>query len=492
MKIKPEMGDRNMKGLPWGAPYSDDLVESFDPTSEDFVQQFEPLPAQEEFMFDIFYNEQCRFAWYVGGFGSGKTYIGSQVAIRLGMMAPKGRGLVGRKTLVDLKATTMKTFFEVVDPRLIHSFNRSENLMTLINGHEIYFWGLDDIEKLKSLEIGWFWFDEVDEISVEVFKVAQGRLRNKKQPKRLGYITSNSEGKNWTYKLFVRGETGDGNKLTPEQLNRYWLVRAPSNQNIHLPEDYLDTLNAYTGDMYKRYVLGSFDVFEGQIYPDFKPSVHVVAPFVIPQNWKKIRCMDWGENNPTTCMWLAIDEEGNIWLYKEYYKRKEFTPYHAAEIKRINGDDKIAYTVMDPSVVGRRGTTGKKIDAEYAEYGIRLRMGNNSVDAGIARMHKYLFVDPTRIHPITKTKGSPRFFVFNTCTHFLDEVEGYRRKKVTNVDEDPSEKPLKKDDHTLDAVRYGIMSRPDITIGRVTSMRNKTLPSQPLWDNEKELMRNLR
>ncbi len=30
----------------------------------------------------------------------------------------------------------------------------------MINGHEIYFWGLDDIEKLKSLEIGWFWFDE--------------------------------------------------------------------------------------------------------------------------------------------------------------------------------------------------------------------------------------------------------------------------------------------------------------------------------------------
>jgi phage terminase large subunit len=31
----------------------------------------------------------------------------------------------------------------------------------MINGHEIYFWGLDDIEKLKSLEIGWFWFDDI-------------------------------------------------------------------------------------------------------------------------------------------------------------------------------------------------------------------------------------------------------------------------------------------------------------------------------------------
>jgi len=51
------------------------------------------------------------------------------------------------------------------------------------------------------LEIGWFWFDEVDEVKPDVFDIAIGRLRNKKQPKRIGMITSNSEGKNWTYRV---------------------------------------------------------------------------------------------------------------------------------------------------------------------------------------------------------------------------------------------------------------------------------------------------
>ena len=385
------------------------------------------------------------------------------------MMAPQGRGLIARQTLVDLKATTMKTFFEVCDPRLIKKWNKSENLLTLINGHEIYFWGLDDIEKLKSLEIGWFWFDEVDEVGLETFRVAQGRLRNKKQPKLLGYITSNSEGKNWTYKLFVRGEDAYGNKLKEKDLRKYWIVKAPTTENTHLPDAYLDILEGYTGDMYKRYVLASFDVFEGQIFPDFRRGIHVVRPFAIPSEWTKIRCMDWGENNPTTCMWLAVDHEGNIWLYKEYYKRQEFTPYHAKEIKRINAGDKIAYTVIDPSVKGRRGRSGKNIDAEFKEEGIDTIPGNNSVEAGIARMHKYLFVDPNRIHPILKVKGSPRFFVFDTCSHFLDEIESYKRKKPKNDDEDPDESPVKKDDHTLDAVRYGIMSRPDISFGSVHS-----------------------
>lgn len=470
-------------GLPYSAPYSNDIVRTF-------VQEFEPLPKQKEFMYDVLYNDVCRFAWYCGGFGSGKSYIGSQIAVRLAMSAPKGRGLIARQTLVDLKATTMKTFFEVCDPRLIAKWNKSENLLTMINGHEIYFWGLDDIEKLKSLEIGWYWFDEVDEVGVETFKVAQGRLRNKHQPKRVGYITSNSEGKNWTYKLFIKGETGDGNTLRPQDLERYFVTKAPTTENHYLPPDYLEILGAYTGDMYKRYVLASFDVFEGQVYPDFIHALHVVRPFAIPEDWTRIRCMDWGENNPTTCMWLAIDPEGNIWLYREYYKRREFTPYHAREIKRLTGREKIEYTVIDPSVKGRRGRSGKNIDAEYKEEGIPTMPGNNAVEAGIARMHKYLFLDPERIHPITKNKGAPRFFVFDDCTHFLEEIESYKRPKPKHDDEDPSEKVLKKDDHTLDAVRYGIMSRPDISLGSVH--RHSTLKptiNQPS-NIEEELLKN--
>lgn len=81
------------------------------------------------------------------------------------------------------------------DPDLIYKWNKSENLLTLINGHEIYFWGLDDIEKLKSLELGWFWMDEVDEVNPEAFDVAIGRLRHKKQPKRLGMIALSFEEK---------------------------------------------------------------------------------------------------------------------------------------------------------------------------------------------------------------------------------------------------------------------------------------------------------
>lgn len=431
-------------------------------------------------MYRVFYDEMAKFIWYCGGFGSGKSYIGSQTAIRLAMMAPGGRGLIGRNTLVDLKATTMKTFFEVCDPRLILKFNKSENLLTLINGHEIYFWGLDDIEKLKSLEIGWFWFDEVDEVDANVFDVAIGRLRHKKQPKRLGMITSNSEGKNWTYKKFVEGK----GVRSKEDLDKYYIIKAPSTENTNLPDDYLDVLNSYTGDLYDRYVQASFDVFEGQIFPEFNRAVHVIKPFAIPESWQRIRGGDHGERNPTAVLGAAVDPYGNVFIYREYVDSGHFVDYHAKQVAEAYEGEKISYTVFDPSIKSVRGGTGKKVDKEWRynmkkyEPNFVLKYGINSVAAGFARMHRYLTINPDRAHPITGKMGSPQLFIFDTCPITIDELESYKWAKQSRTSEDdPIEKPRKKDDHTTDALRYIIMSRPAQESGTIhVAGRRKKAP----------------
>ena len=332
-----------------------------DRQSIDF-QSYIPLHKQKLFTYNLFENPNCKFLWYCGGFGSGKTYIGSQSAIRMAFLAPGGRGLIARQTAVDLKATTMKTFWEVVDRRLILAHNKSEQLITFVNGHEIYYWGLDDIEKLKSLEIGWFWIDEVNEVQDDTFNVLKGRLRNKKQPQRKGFLTSNSEGKNWTYKQFVKGK----GLRRKSDLEKYYIIKAPSNENTYLPEDYLDTLNSYTGDLYKRYVEASFEVFEGQIFPEVKNGMHIIRGFAIPEDWKKFRVIDHGERNPTACLWGTVSPAGDVYLYKEYYKAGEFVDYHVKKIVEKTGDDVIERTLIDPSVKSVRGQTGKKVDKEYS------------------------------------------------------------------------------------------------------------------------------
>jgi len=113
-------------------------------------------------------------------------------------MYPKNLGIISRSTLVDLKNTTWRTFFEVCDILGLecdvhYKIDRHENRLTFENGSEIIFTGLDDIQKIKGMEPGRFYMDEVDEVNPEVFKVMQRRLRNKYTDRRIGFITSNSE-----------------------------------------------------------------------------------------------------------------------------------------------------------------------------------------------------------------------------------------------------------------------------------------------------------
>jgi PBSX family phage terminase large subunit len=459
------------------------------------VQEFSPLPKQKLFLYHIEDNDDAKFIWYCGGFGSGKSYIGSQAVIRQAMASPNGRILVARQTMVDLKATTMKTFFEVLDRRLIAKWNKSESLLTLINGCEIYFWGLDNIEKLKSLEIGMFWIDEVNEVAELTFNVLKGRLRNKHHKKRLGILTSNSEGKNWTYKQFVQGK---GIK-TEQDLEKYWVIKAPSNENTYLPEDYLDILNSYTGDLFERYVKASWNVFEGQIFPDFDRTIHVIKPFAIPENWRKVGGADHGERNPTAFDWAAISPSGDIYFYREYALTGEGVDKHVRNIFELNNGDELEYVVIDPSVKSVRGTSGRKVDTEYKEEWLKvfgkpmpIRYANNDVNAGIARMHKYLRTDPERIHPSTLKKGAPRVFIFDTCPILADEFESYKWKKVIPTNEnDPDEVPRKKDDHNLDGARYIIMSRPDIKQGTVVAKYKKQKEDLKV-DNDAKLLDHLK
>jgi len=457
------------------------------------VMQFDPLPKQKAFLYHAEESPTSKFIWYCGGFGSGKSFIGSHTVIRLAMASPNGRTLVARQTLVDLKATTLKTFLEVCDKRLIRKHNRTENLITLINGHEIYFWGLDDAEKLKSLEIGTFWIDEVNEVEENTFNILKGRLRNKNHKRRVGLLTSNSEGKNWTYKQFVLGK----GIRTQEDLQKYIIIKAPSNENKHLPADYLEVLNSYTGDLFERYVKASWNVFEGQVFPDFDREVHVIKPFALPQAWTRVGGIDHGERNPSTFIWSAISPEGDIYIYREYVKTNEFVDQHVKNIYELNDNDLIDYIVIDPSTKSVRGGSGRKVDTEYKEEWEKvfhnkmpLKYANNDVSAGIARVHKYLRIDPSRLHPSSKKQGSPKLFIFDTCQTCIDEIEGYKWAKQSATDEnDPKEKVRKKDDHTTDPIRYIVMSRPDINVGGVVN-RYEIEKKESKRDQQSQLLEN--
>lgn len=422
---------------------------------------YQPLPKQRDF-----HGSAAKFRAFGGGFGNGKTSAGCVEALMLALEYPGSLGLIMRKTRPELRATTQRTFFEGgggdpgsgdytgIPQELIRKFNKTDNELKLINGSTIYFWPLDDATKLTNINLGWFLIDQAEEIPEEMFQMLIGRLRQRHAPRK-GMVLFNPSGHDWIWRRWVHLEYPD-----------HKLIHAKTTDNPNLPPDYIETLLAYPEAWRKRFMEGSFDVFTGQIWPDFEYETHTVQPFPIPQWFEKIETIDHGRRNPTAVLWLAFDDLGNCFVIDEHYEAGQLVGHHAKAIlkKREQAWGTPNYTVIDASAASQDPNTGRSVIDEYWDYGISTIPSDRHVIARINRVAEWLRPDPLHPHPVTgetRPEGWPRLYIFRNCPNLIEHVPQYRWKPQPPTQQtDPLEKPLERDDHDVDSLGYGLMTRP--------------------------------
>ncbi|KKL74524.1 hypothetical protein LCGC14_2064000, partial [marine sediment metagenome] len=248
------------------------------------VLQYKPLPKQAKFHYS-----PKKFRGYIGGLGSGKSYGGVCESLYQAHKYKHTLGVILAPTVRMLKDSTMRTFFDVCPPELIEKRDRTNNSVTLICGTEILFRNCEDIksvERLRNMEIAWFWIDEAGITPYYAWQVLVGRLRQKGGPL-LGWTTSTPKGFTWLYKKFAESPT-----------NEYFYVTSTSHENIHLPEGYVATLEQeYTGVFREQEIFGKFVGFEGLVYSTFSRSVHI-KPIGNKKFKEVIAGVDWGFTNP--------------------------------------------------------------------------------------------------------------------------------------------------------------------------------------------------
>lgn len=442
--------------------------------------EYKLFPKQDSFIFD-----EHRFSGYGGGFGNGKTLAGSIKAYNH-CQQKDAFFLIGRKHATDLSDSTQRDFLSLFghlgkfSPKNgSFKFYRDGKMFS-----EVIFRHLDDLQSLTNMNLSGFWIDQAEEVSEDAFDFLIGRIRRPVQ-RREGFITFNPNGHDWIWRRFHKKMGSDGKQLP--NLNDYYLVMASTLENKeNLPEDYLRGLLSQPREWQKRFVQGSFDVFSGQIYDMFNPSIHVIQPFEIPQQFERFRAIDHGTatGHATCCLWFAVDFDSNIYVFQEYYQEAEVVSKHVESVNKLSqvrtttGNiiaDHYAYTVIDPSTHAKtkeRNGYRFSVADEYLDAGIPTIAAQNDVLAGINRVKEYLTLDPERYHPFLKDdegefiKGAPRLYIFSSCDNLIEEIAQYRwktysGKMLANVDrDDPKEAPVKRQDHAVDALRYGIMSRP--------------------------------
>lgn len=197
------------------------------------------------------------FCLNAGGFGSGKSLALYVKLILLVKCFPGNRVLLGRKTLSDIDRAVLPELFELI-PSSWYEHRVKDGLINFSNGSQIILFGLDAMQsggiadikkaqqKLKSLNLGAYFIDQLEEVDYPVIEVLNSRLRRNDVPFRQGNSDCNPANF-WAYDQFV------ANPRVGHSLYESSMLYNP-----HLPWDYIRKQLGMDEDYVRRFVKGEW------------------------------------------------------------------------------------------------------------------------------------------------------------------------------------------------------------------------------------------
>jgi len=205
-----------------------------------------------------------RYILYGGAMGGGKTTWLCAYAIELSMRYPGNRGFLSRHELASFRKTTQISLHDIMPWELVIKHNKTEQFYLFKNGSVIFYGGLGDdekaIDRLKSLEIGWFGIDQAEETTEKYFYMLTSRLRlrTEKGLRYKGLMTANPA-PNWIKVRFI-----------DQALENHVFIPALPKDNPHLPPDYEAELRRTLPDeLIKPWLEGDWEFISSinQVFP---------------------------------------------------------------------------------------------------------------------------------------------------------------------------------------------------------------------------------
>jgi hypothetical protein len=192
----------------------------------------------------------------------------------------------------------------------------------------------------------------------------------------------------------------------------------------------------------------------GAIYP-VPEEDFVIDPFQIPPWFPRMYGMDVGWNK-TAAIWIAHDRDTDIiYAYSEHYRGEAEPPIHS---KGIQLRGKWIPGVIDTAARGRSQIDGKDLWKLYIAEGLILHKANKSIESGLLETLDRL--------------STGRLKIFRTLQHTLSEIRLYRRDEKGRV--------VKKNDHLMDAMRYGVMKVSVAVTRPAENSISSYLPGDPI------------
>ena len=391
------------------------------------------------------YNKK-RYLILKGGSGGGKSHWACQKILHRVMTEKDHRFLIIRKVKDTIRKSVFQLFKDyIIKWDLWDEFKVRDNNMTITfksNGNEILFAGVDDPEKLKSMEgITGIWIEEATELYLKDFEEIDRRLRGIFHTYMQIILTYNPILKsNWTYKRFFTG-------LTEEDKEDIEISTTTYKDNVYLKDDkaYKKLLESYTGNKRTVYTLGQYGMLENAIYTNWEMIENDEFPDDEP-----ILGLDFGFIAPQALLKIVVDMvEKVIYIDELSYKTRQTMSMLAKDMNEKKLND---YRIIADS------EAPDKIDELKNWYYKEERINKETGKLEIAYEEKHF----PYIDPCNKGKGSVlagidyvqqfKMKITKRSVKVKAEVESYQRRedKEGNIMEEP-EKGM---DHAMDCIRY--------------------------------------
>lgn len=334
--------------------------------------------------------------------------------------------------------------------------NETELSITLPNNAMISLKGGDNPDSLRGVGLNFVVLDEFSDIKREVWEeIIRPTLADTQGS---AWFIGTPRGYNHFYELWDKTNKG----LFGDQYKAYKLR---TEDNPYIPRKEIEAAKVGDERVYRQEWLAEFTAFKGKFFMEFDERIHVVSPFPIQSWYKKIIGIDYGFTAPSAVGWWALDNDGNVILYKEFYE-KNLTYEKLAKIILERTQENIELIVADPSMWAKEGTIGES-GAELMEKYFHMRnipmlKADNDRKIGWGQMREIMKV----FLGATGNKTS-RLKIFQNCFNFIRTIPSlvYNEKNQEDLD-------TTQEDHCADMARYAIMY--------FTRMQKTQLPMSPL------------
>lgn len=186
-----------------------------------------------------------------------------------------------------------------------------------------------------------------------------------------------------------------------------------------------------------------FRSVQGAVYPTFSRKVHVAKYSQLPEELTYYGAIDFGYHT-TAFLLVGIDKEQNWWVIDEVYGKEETLNDVIPRIKNKLGDKRLVLLVGDSA----NRDAIEVMRKDFPIVGINKAGGAETITTGIQLIRQ-------KLKPRTQLVGPPKpeLFILSNCKNFIREIESYKYPEV-KAERNPSELPVKLDDHGPDALRY--------------------------------------